>query len=71
MQNLSNETPIVSTITGKSETAQAITTQPHHTITKRIGTTNYIVGIYFNTNAEESISDKILRLIKNDIASGA
>ena len=39
------------------------------TITKRIRTTNYIVGIHFSATSKENIEDKILRLIKNDIAS--
>ena len=40
-----------------------------NTITKKIRTTKYIVGIYFCETAKESVSDKILRLIKNDIAN--
>ncbi|MCL1883447.1 MAG: transposon-encoded TnpW family protein [Defluviitaleaceae bacterium] len=39
------------------------------TITKRIRTTNYIVGIHFSTTAKESVSDKILRLIKSEITN--
>ncbi|MCL1852819.1 MAG: transposon-encoded TnpW family protein [Peptococcaceae bacterium] len=39
------------------------------TITKRIRTTNYIVGVHFNATGKENIKDKILRLIKNDIAN--
>ena len=37
------------------------------TIHKRIGSTMYNVGIYFNQNAKETMEDKILRLIKNDL----
>jgi len=39
------------------------------TITKRTRSTNYIVGIHFSATSKENIEDKILRLIKNDIAS--
>ena len=39
------------------------------TITKRIRTTNYIVGVHFSTTGKENIKDKILRLITNDIAN--
>ena len=34
--------------------------------TKRIGSTVYNVGLYFNENATETMEDKILRLIKNE-----
>ena len=41
----------------------------NQTITKRIRTTDYIVNIHFSKASKESIKDKILRLIRNDIAS--
>ena len=34
--------------------------------TKRIGSTVYNVGLYFNENATETMEDKILLLIKNE-----
>lgn len=40
------------------------------TIKKRIGSTNYIVGVHFSDTSKETVKDKILRLIKNEIASG-
>ena len=40
-----------------------------HTITKRIRRTKYIVGVHFSTKNKESVNDKILRLIKNDVAA--
>jgi len=39
------------------------------TMTKRIRTTNYIVGIHFSTTSTENVRDKVLRLIKNDISA--
>ena len=39
------------------------------TLVKRTRSTKYIVGIHFNTTSTENINDKILRLIKNDIAN--
>ena len=39
------------------------------TFAKKIRTTKYIVGVHFCETAKESVSDKILRLIKNDIAN--
>ena len=71
MQNLSTEFSTTTNTTGEIGTHQSSTTKPNHIIRKRIGSTNYIVGIYFNSKAKESISDKILRLIKSDIANGA
>ena len=35
--------------------------------TKRIGSTVYEVGVYFNQDAKETMNEKILRLIKNDL----
>jgi hypothetical protein len=35
--------------------------------TKRIGSTVYQVGLYFNEEAKETMDEKILRLIKNDL----
>ena len=39
------------------------------TLTKLTRSTKYIVGVHFSTTGKENISDKILRLIKNDIAN--
>ena len=38
---------------------------------KRIGSTVYEVSARFNPEAKETINDKILRLIKNDLNSTA
>ena len=37
-------------------------------ITKRVRTTNYIVGIHFSVTNKESVSDKMLRLIKAEVS---
>ena len=37
---------------------------------RKIGATNYIVSVNFSKTSRETISDKILRLIKNDIQAG-
>ena len=36
---------------------------------KRIGTTTYQVAVHFSTTSKETISDKALRMIKNDVES--
>jgi len=36
---------------------------------RRIGSTTYRVGIYFNPNAKETLKDKVCRLLKNDLQS--
>ncbi|MCL2817722.1 MAG: transposon-encoded TnpW family protein [Clostridiales bacterium] len=41
------------------------------TMRKRIGSTVYEVNVYFNPDAKETINDKILRLIKNDLHPAA
>lgn len=40
-------------------------------MSRRIGTTTYKVKIYFNNNSNETMEDKILRIITNHpLASG-
>ena len=34
---------------------------------QKIGRTTYMVGIHFNENSQETMDDKVLRLMKNDI----
>lgn len=36
---------------------------------KQIGKTNYVVTICFSQTSKETIEDKIMRLIRNDIAT--
>jgi hypothetical protein len=37
---------------------------------RKIGATNYVVSVNFSKTSRESINDKIMRLIRNDIQSG-
>jgi hypothetical protein len=39
-------------------------------LNKRIGSTTYEVHSYFNPTAKETIEEKILRILKNDLTSG-
>jgi hypothetical protein len=39
-------------------------------MTKRIGSTTYRVNVHFSQNSTESLDDKLLRLIRNDLAGG-
>jgi len=39
-------------------------------VRKRIGSTVYEVRVYFNQDAKETMNDKIMRLIRNDIERG-
>jgi len=39
-------------------------------LTKRIGSTNYRVTIHFSKTSRETMNDKIICLIKNDVAVG-
>ena len=43
----------------------------NHSFTKKIGTATYQVRILFSKNSKENFSDKLLRLIKNDIAKNS
>ena len=40
-------------------------------ITKRIGATKYTINVHFSNTSKENIKDKVLRLIRNDIAQSA
>ena len=46
------------TITAKAE-------QPD--LVKTIGRTTYRVKVYFNPNSKETMSDKIIRMLKNEV----
>ena len=37
---------------------------------KRIGSTYYEVSVHFSKTSKETINDKILRLIRNEVSSG-
>jgi hypothetical protein len=42
--------------------------KPNTTFTKKIGGATYIVQIHFSKTNNENFNDKLLRLIKNDVA---
>ena len=42
-------------------------TNPQGVLHKKIGSTFYKVNIYFDNTNSESLEDKILRIIKNDL----
>ena len=50
----------------KKEQAQS----KSRTFTRRIGSTTYRVSVHFSKTSRETVNDKILRLIKNEAASG-
>ena len=39
-------------------------------VRKRIGSTVYEVNVYFNPDAKETMNDKIMRLIRNEVSQG-
>ena len=39
------------------------------TFTKRVGNTNYHVGVYFSATSEETARDKIQRLVRNEMVA--
>ena len=43
--------------------------KPHgkRTFTRRIGSTNYRVGVHFSGTSRETFDDKIIRLIRNEV----
>ena len=51
-------------------TEKLITIAPEPSvIQRRIGSTLYTTNIFFNKNAKETLNEKVLRLIKNDLQS--
>jgi len=47
------------------KTAAAKAEQPD--LVKRIGKTTYHVKVHFNPNARETMSDKIIRMLRNEV----
>lgn len=39
------------------------------TFTRRIGNTNYRVKVHFSAEEKENVQEKVLRMIRNDVAS--
>jgi len=54
----------------KNET-KSPSTQNYHIIKRRIGTTNFIIRVHSPAEAKENMKDKMMRLIKNDLAKSA
>ena len=45
--------------------------KPQNIFTKKLGQTTYTIQVYFSETSKENFSDKLLRLIKNDITKNA
>ena len=45
------------------------TTMEPFVLNRQIGSTAYSVNIFFNQNANETLNEKVLRLLKNDLQS--
>ena len=54
----------------KSPTVKNNTPQEPYRLKKRLGSTVYEVNVYFNQDAKETMNDKIMRLIRNEVQSG-
>ena len=52
-------------------TAPTTTEQDVPVLVRKIGKTTYMVGIHFSQTSKETMDDKVLRLIKNDICNAA
>ena len=48
-------------------TAKAEPSRGPKTFRKRIGSTNYRVGVHFSRTSRETLDDKIIKLIRNDV----
>ena len=61
--------PTVPYVSGPPPARAADAAPPAHTRRKRIGSTVYIVNIHYNLDAKETMSDKLLRLISDELSS--
>ena len=52
-------------------TATTAAEQTAPVLVRKIGRTTYMVGIHFSQTSKETMDDKVLRLIKNDIRNAA
>ena len=52
----------------KKPTVTINTPQEPYRLKKRLGSTVYEVNVYFNQDAKETMNDKIMRLIRNEMA---
>ena len=52
-------------------TTTTATEQTAPVLVRKIGKTTYMVGIHFSQTSKETMDDKVLRLIKNDIRNAA
>jgi hypothetical protein len=46
------------------------TREPARILTKRIGSVQFKVAVYFSQKATETMQDKVLRLVANEITGG-
>ena len=53
----------------KTAEQQSVAAAESFVLRRRIGSTTYRLGIYFNPNAKETLPGKICRLLKNDLQS--
>ena len=58
-------------MTESKNTAPQTTEQKAPVLVRKIGNTTYMVGIHFSQTSKETMDDKVLRLIKNDIRNAA
>jgi len=56
--------------TKSNPTERVSTPQEPYRFTKRHGSTVYEVRVFLNPDAKESVDDKILRLIRNELQLG-
>jgi len=48
-----------------------INTATANTFSKKIGKSTYNVQVFFSKTSKQTFNDKLIRLVKNDVASGA
>ena len=57
------------TMEKQTQDKQTMASTESFALHRRIGSTTYRIGIYFNPNAKETLNEKVCRLLKNDLQS--
>ena len=59
---------IMNTIDKTTNESAKVQEAPQDGFEKRIGKTTYKVSVHFNPNSKETITDKIFRLLRNEVS---
>ena len=65
---MNNDKTTITTATRAKTPPRSMDGKPP-TITRRIGNTTFEINVYFSETSKETFTDKVLRLIQNDVST--